>query len=391
MLPLEGIHILDLTRLLPGPFCTMLLGDLGAEVIKIEQPGTGDYIRQMFPGMYYATNRNKKSVVVDMKVDEGKQVIYKLAKHSDVVLESFRPGVVEKLKVGYEDLKRIKPDIIYGSVTGYGQTGPYRLRSGHDLNYLSSAGAMSVPAKVGQSPTRSGLPVSDLCASMFATVAVLTALIYRDKTGKGQYLDVSMSDSILSWMASRLGEYMLTGEEPAQEGWEHVAAANDVFETSDGKKLSIAAIEAHFWEGFCKAIDRQDLLSDSRFNTRENNQKPENKLLLSQLMQKELLKKTRVEWIALFEEYDVPVASVASPAEVMANPQFISRGMIAETFIPSLARAIKQISFPVIMSEMPRDVRTPPPALGEHTEEVLRNLGFDLESINSLRTKGVIS
>lgn len=391
MLPLEGIHILDLTRLLPGPFCTMLLGDLGAEVIKIEQPGTGDYIRQMFPGMYYATNRNKKSVVVDMKVDKGKQVIYKLAENSDVVLESFRPGVVEKLKVSYEDLKRIKPDIIYGSITGYGQTGPYRLRPGHDLNYLSSAGAMSVPAKVGQPPSRSGLPVCDLCASMFATVAVLSALIYRDKTGKGQYLDVSMSDSILSWMASRLGEYMLTGKEPAQEEWEHVSASNDIFETSDGKKISIAAIEARFWESFCKVIDRQDLLSDPRFNTSENSQKPENKLLLSQLIQKELLKKTSAEWIAIFEEHDVPVAPVALPAEVLTNPQFISRGMITETFIPSLAQTIKQISFPVIMSEISRDVRIPPPALGEHTEEVLKNLGFDLESINDLRTKGVIS
>ena len=386
---LNNVKVLDLSRWLPGPFCTMLLGDLGADIIKIEQPGKGDPVRETFPGMYFSTHRNKKSVCVDLGNDAGKEIIYKLAKQSDVVVEGFRPGVIDRLKLGYEDLKKYNDKIIYASISGFGQSGPYRLRSGHDINYLSFAGALSVPTRLDQEPERPGLPVVDLSSGMYAVIAILAAIINRSATGKGQYLDVSMSDVILSWVASRFGDYMLTGKETADDDWEHIMACNDIYHTADGK-IAIAAIEQHFWEAFCKAVEREDILEDKRFLTGSDRKKPEHIRLLKEIITKELLKKTTSAWMDIFDEYGVPGSPVNSAAEALADEHFIQRDMIKEVFVPYMKQNLKQISFPVKFSGAKSDEISPPPSVGEHTAAVLENLGYGLDEINDLKEKKII-
>ena len=394
MRPLEGIRIVDLTRLLPGGFCTMMLADLGAEVIKVERPGDGDYARDLLPGMYYVTNRNKKSIGLDLKRAEGREVLYRLVAQSDVVLESFRPGVAERLGAGYEQLRAVKPNIIYGSITGYGQHSPYRLRPGHDLNYLATAGALSIPARLDHPPERSGLPVADLCAAMYAALAVLAAIIHRAATGRGQYLDVSMTDAVLAWTAPRFGDYMVSGIEPGPDDWWNVMAANDVFETADGKKIALGVVEDVFWQALCRALGREDLAADPRFARHEDRQRRENARWIHGFLREELRKRPQAEWLEVFDRYGVPASPVAGPAEVFSDPHFLERGMIGQVFVPQLGRWVKQVAFPVIMSDVDAEVRgnyTQPPALGQHTDEVLGALGYDAAAREQLRRDGVIA
>ncbi len=387
---LRGVKALDLSRWLPGPYCTMLLGDLGAEVIKIEHPEGGDPARNAFPGMYFAINRNKKSVCVDLKNDKGKRIIYELTKQSDIIVEGFRPGVVDSLKIGYRELRRINPEIIYASISGFGQSGPYKLRPGHDITYLSLAGAMSVPARLDHQSERSGIPVADLSSSMFAVIAILAALVHRSETGKGQYLDISISDVVLSLVSSRFGDYLLLGEDTADKDWEHIIASNDVFDSADGK-IAIAAVEQHFWEGLCEAIERNDLLEDNRFRTHEDRRKPENGRIIKHAIAQELLKKSRNEWMTIFDQYGVPASPVNSAVEALSNEHFIQRNMVKDVFVPYLGHTLKQIAFPVMMSQASTNKISPPPSLGEHTIEVLKDLGYSPEEIKNLKNNKIIA
>lgn len=391
--PLSGVRVLDLTRLLPGGFCSMILSDLGADVIKVEQAPKGDYTREMFPGMYYAVNRNKKSIAINLKLEAGKEIIYKLAEKSDIVLESFRPGVAERLQVDYSVLQRIRSDIIYVSISAYGQFGPYRSRPGHDLNCLAAAGAMSVPGRLDHQPERSSVPVADLAAAMFGVIAAIVSLIWRDKTGKGQYIDVSMADCALSWMAPRFGDYMLTGKEASEGTWSHISAVNDVFVTADEGKIALAALEPHFWEGLCKAIGREDLLQDPRLQSHQDRQKTENARFIAKVLREEIRKKTRNEWLRIMDRYGIPAAPVLSVSEVFSDPHFHERQMFQEVFVPCLDRNIKQLAFPVIMSggdvEV-KNVKSAPPSLGQHTDEILYDLGYDAETVRVLREQEVV-
>ncbi|MHB1420726.1 MAG: CaiB/BaiF CoA transferase family protein [Bacillota bacterium] len=388
MSSLRGVTVLDLTRLLPGPYCTMLLGDMGADVIKVEEPLAGDYTRDMLPGIYYAVNRNKKSIAVDMKQEQGKQAILRLAARADVVVEGFRPGVVERLGVGYGDLKAVNPEIIYCSISGFGQTGPYRLLPGHDINYLAVAGALSIPPAVNLPPTRPGLPITDLCAGMFAVISILAALQARNQGAGGQYLDVSMTDAIFSWVSTFGGEYALTGEEIDPDKMHHLNPTNDVFETADGKRIAIGVVEEHFWQGLCKASGREDVLGKEPFSTFELRR--ENAVELKTIVQDIFLERPLEQWMSLLEKCGVPHAKVNTVAEAYNDIQLTARQMVAEVSVPHLGKSIKQVAFPVRMSGTPAEIVTHPPALGEHTSNVLSSFGFSEQEVDELRGAGVI-
>jgi len=386
-LPLEGIRILDLSRLLPGPYCSMLLSDLGAEVIKFEQPGVGDYMREMIPEIFMSVNRNKKSVTLSLKSEKGKEVFYRMVEKSDVVLEGFSPGVTERLGVDYGKVSKINPMIVYCSISGFGQDGPYRDRPGHDINYLGVGGVLSLPGRVGEPPSRPGIPVGDLSSSMFATVSILAALMARDKMGKGQYIDVSMTDSIVSWMSVRAGGYLTKGKLPKVSEMSHMSPANDIFETKDGKKITVGALEEHFWENLCKVLGLEELFNDTRYSTHKK--RVENGKEISEKLRSVFLKKTRDEWLQKIEKARVPCGPVYTMEEVFSDPHIIHRGLVQEIDDPKLGK-IKQVPFPVKFSETPAEVKSPPPEMGEHTEKVLLAFGYSREEIEDLKRENVV-
>jgi len=386
-LPLEGIRILDLSRLLPGPYCSMLLSDLGAEVIKFEQPGVGDYMREMIPEIFMSVNRNKKSVTLSLKSEKGKEVFYRMVEKSDVVLEGFSPGVTERLGVDYGKVSKINPMIVYCSISGFGQDGPYRDRPGHDINYLGVGGVLSLPGRVGEPPSRPGIPVGDLSSSMFATVSILAALMARDKMGKGQYIDVSMTDSIVSWMSVRAGGYLTKGKLPKVSEMGHLSPANDIFETKDGKKITVGALEEHFWENLCKVLGLEELFNDTRYSTHKK--RIENGKEISEKLRSVFLKKTRDEWLQKIEKARVPCGPVYTMEEVFSDPHIIHRGLVQEIDDPKLGK-IKQVPFPVKFSETPAEVKSPPPEMGEHTEKVLLAFGYSREEIEDLKRENVV-
>lgn len=386
-LPLEGVRILDLSRLLPGPYCSMLLSDLGAEVIKFEQPGVGDYVREMIPEIFMSVNRNKKSVTLSLKSEKGKGIFYRMLEKSDVVLEGFSPGVTERLGVDYETVSKINSMIVYCSISGFGQDGPYRDIPGHDINYLGMGGALSIPGQVGRSPARPGLPIVDLSSSMFAAISILAALMARDKIGKGQYIDVSMTDGIVSWMSVRAGGYLTNGRVPEVTEMGHLAPANDIFETKDGKKITVGALEEHFWENLCKVLELQELLDDPRYDTHKK--RIENGKEISEKLRAAFLRKNRSEWIEEMNKARVPCGPVNTMEEVFSDPHIIHRGLVKEIDTPHLGK-IKQVPFPIRFSETPAEMKSPPPEMGEHTEEVLRSFGYSREEIEGLRREKVI-
>ena len=271
-LPLEGIKILDLSTMLPGPFCSMILADFGAEVIKVEAVKGGDLFRGGVPkigdtgGAFFQVNRNKKSITLNLKSEEGKEIFYKLAKDADVVLEQYRPGVVKKLGVDYETIKAINPKIVYCSLSGYGQTGPYRLTSGHDLNYISYAGILGLTARKGQTPTIPGVQIADIGGgALYAAIGILIALMGVKQNGVGQYVDTSMLDGAVSWLPVLANDYFVKGVSPkaAENILNGQNACYEVYETADGRYISIGAIEPHLWANFCDAIGKEEFKQGS--------------------------------------------------------------------------------------------------------------------------------
>nr|WP_309100169.1 CaiB/BaiF CoA-transferase family protein [Fredinandcohnia onubensis] len=382
---LQGVKILDLTRLLPGPYCTLLLGDLGAKIIKVEEKGRGDYIRELAKGTYYAVNRNKKSISLDLKKDEGRQIILELAAKCDVVIEGFRPGVVQRLGIDYGTLNKINPQLVYCSISGYGQDGPYRLEPGHDINYMAVSGALSIPGQLGIPPVRSGLPIADLSSGMFAALSILAAIIARSHTYKGQYIDVSMTDSIFSWASTRFGEYMLEQEAITPEKMAHITATNNIFETKCGNKIAIGVSEEHFWIGLCKSLERLDLLEDHRYQTGHLRQ--QNKETLQKVLKESFLQRDQKTWLKILLENKVPASKVNSVKEAFRDQQLIARGMINKLFVPQLGKEVYQVPYPAKFSETPAKISSHPPSIGEHTDEILSNiLGYSDDKITKLKS-----
>jgi crotonobetainyl-CoA:carnitine CoA-transferase CaiB-like acyl-CoA transferase len=391
MKPLDNITVLDLTRLLPGAVATMTLGDFGAEIIKIEEPGAGDPARQSRagikqPGAYFlATNRNKRSVTINLKHERGRNIFLKLVEKADVVVEGFRPGVMDRLGVSYETLKAINPRLIYCAITGYGQDGPYRLKAGHDANYLSVAGLLGVNGPKDGPPTLSGVQLADLAGgSLHAVIGVLLALQSRARTGEGQFVDVSMTDTSLSMMYVPFASFLANDAQPERgnEGLSGRYACYQIYETRDGRYLSLGALEHKFWENACRALGREDFIGKCFDGGAQE------EIIIAF---REIFKtRTAAEWLATFENVDTCVALVNDIAEMIEDPQIKYRGLIAEIEHPTEGR-LKQIAPTVKLSATPGAIESPPPLLGQHTREILKSLDYTDEAIESLAREGVVS
>jgi crotonobetainyl-CoA:carnitine CoA-transferase CaiB-like acyl-CoA transferase len=391
MKPLDNITVLDLTRLLPGAVATMTLGDFGADVIKIEEPGLGDPARQMRAGIkragayFLATNRNKRSLTINLKDERGREIFLKLAEKADVVVEGFRPGVMDRLGLGYETLKALNPRLIYCAITGYGQDGPYRLKAGHDANYLSVAGLLGVNGPKGGPPTLLGVQLADLAGgSLHAVIGVLLALQARARTGEGQFVDISMTDTSLSMMYVPFANFLADGAQPERGngGLSGRYACYQIYETKDGRYLSLGALEHKFWENACRLLGREDFIGECF------NEGAQEKIIAAF---REIFKtRTATEWLAAFEKVDTCVALVNDIAEMIEDPQIKHRGLIAEIEHPTEGR-LKQIAPTVRLSATPGAVESPPPLLGEHTREILKSLDYDDETIKSLAREGAVS
>ncbi len=388
---LSGIRVLDLTRLLPGAFCTLLLADLGADVIKIEQPGEGDYNRSFTPinrkesGSFLLLNRNKRSLTLNLKSVPGREILLKLVAEADVVVEGFRPGVMDRLQLGYEVLKQVNPKIILCSISGFGQTGPLRTASGHDLNYMALAGALQLFGERGRAPIVPGLSIADIGGgSLMAVYGIMAALLARAKTGEGQFVDVSMMDGLVSWLSYHAADFLFADVEPrgGERNFLGAAPCYNIYRCADGLCLSLGIIEAHFWARFCELIARPDFLQQ---------QWPEGEVRQQQFSEltEIFMTRSRDEWAALLADADIPAAPVNSMKEAFAHPQMQHREMLQQIEHP-VEGMIPQLGFPVKFSATPARMVSPPPLLGQHNEEILTALGFDPGQVEQLKRDQII-
>ncbi len=384
-LALEHIKIVDLSRLAPGPYCTMILGDLGANVIKIEDTDPKfARPRDEKTAAYNAHDRNKRSITLNLRLDSARQVFYKLVENADVVVEGFRPGVVDRLKVDYATVSKINPRIVYCSITGYGQDGPYRLMAGHDPNYISIAGAMGI---IG---TADGPPVAPLNlladyagGGMQGAMGILAALVAREQTGKGQHVDISMMDGVMSLLASETSAYFRTGV-PPRRGKTTLTGAVPYFynyETKDGKYMSLGCSEPYFWEAVCRAIGREDFVPLQQ----DAAKRPE----IFQAFKDIFHTKTRDEWWDILKVIDSCAVPVYDFEEAFEDPQVKHRKMVIEVDHPTLGK-VKQVGIGVKLSDTPGKVRSTAPLLGQHNEEVLKEIGYTADQIKALRAEGAI-
>ena len=389
---LAGIKVLALEVSVSGPHCTRILGDMGADVIKIEKPKEGDLIRHWDSAVrglssgYVWLNYNKRSFALDVKKPAGLEILKRLAKTVDVFLENFAPGVAARLGLGYDELCAINPRLIYCSISGYGQSGPYKDVKAYDLLIQGEAGIIATTGSESQ-PAKVSVPIADLACSMYAVTGILTALYQRERTGRGQYIDISMFESILAWQGYFLQHYWHQGEEPARVGFRHhYVTPYGPFLAGDGVYVSFAVATRQDWEVFCRqVIERPDLLEDARFETSELRRK--NRGVLEQKVEEIFLQRDHREWLARLEKSRLPYGEVRGIGEVAAHPQVAARQMVRE--VDSPVGRVPVTSSPLRLSESP--VRFDPiPSLGENTESILRELGYTNEEIQDLRDQRVI-
>ncbi|SPD74480.1 L-carnitine dehydratase/bile acid-inducible protein F [uncultured Desulfobacterium sp.] len=389
--PLEGIKILDCTRLLPYQYCTMMLGDLGAEVLKVEEPGEGDYgrwgdgARTYESDAFVMANRNKKSMKLNLKLEKGREILKRLATKYDVLIESFRPGVMDRLGVGYEDMKKVNPAIIYCSTSGFGQTGPYRLKVGHDINYLGYSGILGCTGEQTGRPVIPGIPIGDMAGGGLVTaMAILAALVGRERTGKGQYIDVGQADVLTSLNIRNIAEVLAQrkGRTARPVDLRGFSLCYNSYRTSDGKFIAVGPVEAKFWQNFCKAVGKEEWIKDHLQKYRDGEERTED-------LKKLFASKTRDEWDAIFEKIDSCITPVLTPEETMENEHLKQRGMITTMDDPVRGETI-QLGFPAKFSDDLNFKRTPAPFFGEHTDEVLLAAGYTKAEIEQLRNEGVI-
>jgi len=383
---LSGYRVLDLSRLLPGPYCSMMLADLGAEVIKIEEI-KGDPTRMSPPrvgGKGYSfeqVNRNKKSIALNLKSSGGRDVFMRLAANADVILEQFRPGVMERLGIAYEKISAENPLIVYCSLTGFGQNGPHRNRSGHDLNYLALSGVLGLTTDQDGRPVIPGVQIADLAGGMIAAFGILAALLARQSTGRGQYVDVGMYDVMMSMLPVPAahqfggieigvgGKYVLSGSDPFY----------NVYETADGRFMTLGALEPKFWAGFCQTIGREDLIP------LQFEQGARREALFAEVRQI-FRSRTQSEWIELMREADACCEPVLSLDEAFSHPQARARAMVQSG--AGTDSVFKQLGFAAKLSETPARLSTPAPALGQHTDDILSQLGLSLAERETLYQSG---
>jgi crotonobetainyl-CoA:carnitine CoA-transferase CaiB-like acyl-CoA transferase len=392
--PLKGIRVLDLSRVLAGPFCSMYLADLGAEIIKVELPQSGDDTRGYPPfingvsSYYLSLNRGKKSITIDLKKQEGVEIVHKLTTSCDVILENFRPGVTERLNVDYNTLKKINPRIIYCSISSFGQTGPYTQWPGYDLIIQGMSGLMGITGEKDGDPMRIGVAVEDINAGLHGVISILAGLRVRDKFGIGQYIDLGMLDAGVSWMTYVAGNYFATGSVPERMGTAHPSIVPyQGFKTGDKKYILIAAGNDRLFSTLCQTLEMEQLLVDPNYKT--NDDRVINRNSLIPTLQDAFMKKSRDEWLTKLREKGFPCAPVYTIDEVISDPQVIHRDMLIKMEHP-VAGIIKQIGTPFNFSESSTDLTRYPPVLSEHTEEILIGLGYTVNEIKNLRIKGVI-
>jgi crotonobetainyl-CoA:carnitine CoA-transferase CaiB-like acyl-CoA transferase len=404
--PLTHIRVLDLSRVLAGPWCGQNLADLGAEVIKIERPGTGDDSRAFGPpwlkdregrptreSAYFASaNRGKKSVTVNLSKPEGQEIVRALARVSDVLIENYKVGDLARYGLGYEELARLNPDLVYCSVTGFGQSGPYRERPGYDFMIQGMGGIMSITGerddRPGGGPQRVGIPIADIMTGMYATIAILGALLHRERGGGGQHLDLALLDSQVGVLANQGMNYLATGEVPGRIGNAHPnIVPYQPFRTKDGDVI-LACGNDNLFARFCEVAGRPELARDPRFAT--NAKRVENREELTRLLAAIFATRTTRQWCEALEAAGVPNGPINDLRQVFEEPQVVARGMKIELEHP-LAGKLPLIASPMRFSRTPIEYRLPPPTLGQHTEEVLRGLlGMDEERIARLRADGVV-
>jgi len=390
---LAGVRILDLTRALAGPYCSMILGDLGAEIIKIEAldartDAIGPYSYKGQDAYFMSVNRSKKSITLDLRTDKGRDVFYDLVRESDVVLDNFRPGVLERLRISYDTLKEVNPRIICCSISGFGSSGPYRDRPAYDLVVQAIGGAMSITGEPGRPPVRSGIAIGDQGAGMFAAHGVLAALYAREKTGVGERVETSLLEAMIALLAYEAGYYLLSGLVPGPVGSGHrTLPAYQAFQTSDGY-VAVAAVSR--LPALYKALGREELTEDPRFVGRKL---AENRDELIAIFQEVFLTKSTNEWLELLMAEDVPCGPVNTLDRALSDPQVLARDMVVN-INHTLGGQIKQTGNPIKMSTTPPDVRhefLSPPTLGEHTTEVLSQLlGYSSEKIDQLRQEKIV-
>ena len=392
---LAGIRILDLTGYLAGPYCTMLLADMGAEVIKLEEPGRGDGSRQWGPpfvggesAYFLSVNRNKRSITLNLKSEESKQIIYRLISRCDVFIENFRPGIADRLGLDYEALKRINPRLIYCSISGFGQDGPYRDKPSYDIIGQAMGGLMSITGEKDGGPVKVGIAIADICAGMFACIGILAALNLRSMTGAGERIDVSLLDGQVSWLSHQAGYYFATGKNPDRLGTSHpTIAPYQAFKSSDGYFV-LAVGNDSLWSRFCDALSLDSLRADPRFNS--NPDRVKNREGLSKILGDLFSKKSSKVWLELIERSGVPCAPIQTFDEVFKDPQVLHREMVKQVMLPKIQEEFKVIGTPIKSSSSTFEVRLPPPTLGENTDEILTDFGFSHDEITRFREKSVL-
>lgn len=392
--PLEGITVIDMTRVLAGPFCTMMLADMGAEVIKVERPEKGDDSRAFGPfvkgesAYFMSVNRGKKSVTLDLKAPEGKALLIELVKTADVLVENFKPGVMKKLGLDYESLRAHNPRLIYAASTGFGQTGPYSARPAYDLVVQAMGGIMSITGPDADHPTKVGTSISDLSAGVFTCIGVLAALNHRHRTGEGQMVDVAMLDCMVALLENAVARYAVTGTSPTPIGNRHPSISPfSTVRTSDGM-LAIACGNDALFGRFCDLIGRGDLPGDARFST--NRGRVDNWSELAPLLDEAMSRQPKAHWMEVFEKAAIPCGPINDIAALASDPQVAARKMLVEVTHP-VAGALTVPGVPIKLSGSEARVRGPAPVLGANNAEILGGrLGLSSDRLSELKDKGVI-
>jgi CoA:oxalate CoA-transferase len=391
---LDGIRILDLTRVLAGPYATMVLADLGADVIKIEMPGSGDDARQFGPyqngesAYFMSLNRNKRSITLNLKLEAGKALFLKMIENVDVVVENFRPGTMERLGLGYEVLKTRNPRLIYAAVSGFGHSGPYSQRPAYDAVVQAMGGLMSITSpEPGGPPTRVGTSVGDITAGLFTAIGVLAAVVHRNESGEGQFVDVAMLDCQVAILENAISRYLVSGEVPKPIGNRHPSITPfEPFDTLDGQIMLAVGNDA-IWKKFCQAADLLLLVDDPRFVT--NPERNRHHAALRPLVAERMNQKTTAEWQSILDSTGVPNGPINRIDQVLQDPQVLARNMLEEVEHPA-AGCMKIPGIPVKMSATPGAIRRSAPRLGEHTEEILTQVfGYSDEEVAHFKTLGI--
>jgi len=395
MKPLDDLFVVDLSRILSGPVCTMLMGDMGANVVKVEPPPTGDDSRQWGPPFvggistyFHSINRNKKSLGLNLKVEEGREILWKLIDRADVLLENFRPGVLAKLGFGYEAVSKRNPRLVYCSISGFGQTGPYRNRPGYDVIAQGESGVMDLTGYPDLPPVKLGVSVADIVTGLHAFQGILLALLARYRTGKGQYVDISLLDSMVSTLTYHSLIYLTTGRSPSRMGTRHPSIVPyECFQAKDGF-VNVAVTNQKQWFNFCKVLGFPEIASDPRFEVMKH--RLANYDELKRMIDRVISTWTREDVISRMSEVGIPAGPINTVGEVMEDPQIKAREMVYELIHPEYG-PLRVLGIPIKLSETPGALETAPPRFGEHNRDVLTSLGYDPTSIEDLHRHGVIS